>query len=685
MRQKPSINDFDFSPEGSLACAHADGTVRVYSAPTGEGDVIDFAYDGPPSVDATFEPFAEDPDGALASLAWVGDDAIVVGGESNKTLALWKLGSGDMEGAECVQTLKVSGDVYNFSCVAYPHARLVLLANLRKQSVYAVHLAAGAAGVDYVSEFSDTMPILSFTALKESDDPSSLQLYCMQTQAIQQYALHIDRCRPLGSEGDEGEYANADVESEGGDADTDGFESAAEEDETVAVPAITPATPTPTTPAASAPGSSKLLTPGELMSMASGGSAAASGAGSGRVAPRGGGSRGPPPPKPQAPGPAPAGGPTATPPPPPPPGHHRVHRPGTRMVPHRPRTEQSRGAPPADRPGPLRAVTAMQAEREAVERERQKQLLTAVSAAITRDLPVQMEKIVTNIVNRELTPRAPALAADIAKANKSGGGDASKESKEIVKALPGALATAMTGTVVPKFEAATREMFEQVKGAFEKGMDDIAQELYTQKENAIAAEATPLISSLRLASSEVRGAAEALLTMESIPNGGGSKTGLGAKTVQATSLEELEATMDPTIELGRLVDEGKYEEAFQKALGMSSVDTVTWMCGRCEPVRDEIFGAVPVPLSQTVLLSLMQQLSSDLDDEPSLKLQWIQAACLAMDPSDQSLAQALPVILGAVFDSLTETAQAPDTPAGVRGDLRLVLHVVNSLLSSFPK
>ena len=27
--QKPSINDFDFSPEGSLACAHADGFLYV--------------------------------------------------------------------------------------------------------------------------------------------------------------------------------------------------------------------------------------------------------------------------------------------------------------------------------------------------------------------------------------------------------------------------------------------------------------------------------------------------------------------------------------------------------------------------------------------------------------------------------------------------------------------------------
>ena len=90
-----------------------------------------------------------------------------------------------------------------------------------------------------------------------------------------------------------------------------------------------------------------------------------------------------------------------------------------------------------------------------------------------------------------------------------------------------------------------------------------------------------------------------------------------------------------------------------------------------------------MPLSQTVLLSLMQQLSSDLDTDASLKLQWIQAACLAMDPSDASLAQALPVILGAVFDSLTETARDANTPPAVKGDLRLVLHVVNSLLSSF--
>jgi hypothetical protein len=53
--------------------------------------------------------------------------------------------------------------VYNFVCCASPNALLILLANLRRQAVYAVHLTEGGGGFDYVSEFSVTMPILSFT------------------------------------------------------------------------------------------------------------------------------------------------------------------------------------------------------------------------------------------------------------------------------------------------------------------------------------------------------------------------------------------------------------------------------------------------------------------------------------------------------------------------------------------
>jgi enhancer of mRNA-decapping protein 4 len=625
---------------------------------------------------------------------WVGAGAVVVGSAQNASIALWTLGDGDMNGAEATQTLSFApeDDVYNFACAAYPAARLVLLANLRKQSVYAVHLAKDGAGFDYVSEFSVTMPVLSFTALREDDDELSLQLYCMQTQAIQQYALHLDRCRPEGSAGgeaaDEAEIAAAagDSESESESEEESEEDEAGDDDATVAIPAAAAAAAaasgggSPGTPKPSTPTPGKLLTPGELMSMAAGGSAPKNGGSASPVAAE------PEPPvaalpkaKPKkqgnAPPPPPPGG-ARHPPPPPPPGHFPPPPPPPHGTPH---------------PGDIAAainglraqlladvvglVNAQREDREAAERERQKELLIAVSAAITRDLPVQIEKL----LRKELKSLAPAVASEIAAKTKQGGGNGASEAKAIKDAVAPALQQAMENVVVPKFERACGEMFEQVRSTFERGMDDIATELYTQKENAIAAEVGPLVSSLRAASNEVRSAAEILLT--DVPAAAGASSAPPA-SAQPTSLADLESSMDPTIELGRLVDEGQLEDAFTKALGLSSVEMVTWVCGKVEPAREAIFGQSPAPLSQGVLLSLMQQLSCDLDEEPTLKLAWIRDSCLAIDPSDAMLSAHMRPILESVFGGLHEASQSPATPAAVKGDLRLCVHVVNSLLTA---
>jgi enhancer of mRNA-decapping protein 4 len=318
-------------------------------------------------------------------------------------------------------------------------------------------------------------------------------------------------------------------------------------------------------------------------------------------------------------------------------------------------------------------VAAQQAEvreeraaREAAERERQKQLLTAVSAAITRDLPVQIEKI----LKKELKGIAGEIGKVVTATKDTGGGDA--DAKALAAALPKALAAAMTTTVVPKFEKATSEMFAQVKSTFERGMDELAAELYTQKENAVAAEVGPLVHTLRGATDEVRVAAEMLVA-------GGASNAPGG---EASSLAELESRMDPTVALGASVDAGDFEGAFTKALGMSSVDVVAWVCSRADAKREAIFSSTPAALSQGVLLSLAQQLSSDLTDEPELKIAWIRDAALAIDPSDAALAQHMRPILEAVFAGLHECATAPETPAPVKNDLRLCIHVVNSLLTA---
>ena len=694
---KPAVADVDVAPADPagkttalLATAHIDGSVRVWSE-TSDAD-------GGFTRDSAFTPFEEHPDAPLGSVAFAGPRTVVVGGERNARLALWSLGDvdDDMMGAEHVQTLTFApdADVFNYAACAHPEARLILLANLRAQTVYAVHLAEKGAGFDYVSEYSVTMPVLSFTAVRETDpeapaDPSragTLQLYCMQTQAIQQYALAVDRCRPEGSVGDEScaWYTNAEEEeSESEDEDAE------DEDATVAIrPAavaaavsVAPGTPAATTPTATRQDSAtKLLTPMELMSMASGAKgveptaekpaeepapAKAKAKVKARPAPK----QAPPPPQgppPQGPPPPRGPPPHGHGPPPPPPGHLEASLAGLR--------EQIYNDIAGFVAAQQAEIREERAAREAAERERQKQLLTAVSAAITRDLPVQIEKL----LKRELKILAPVVAAEIAKANKSSGAD----DKAMAKALPGALATAMSSTVVPKFEAATSEMFDQVRGVFERGMDDLAQELYTQKENAVAAEVGPLVTSLRAAAGEVRVAAE-ILAAGDVAAGAGAGAGAGGAGAGApSSLAELESQMDPTVELGAMVDAGDLEGAFTKALGMSSVETVAWVCGRAEPRREEIFGASPAGLSQGVLLSLAQQLSCDLDEEPTLKLGWIRDACLAVDPSDPQLSAHMRPILESVFNGLHESATAPETPAPVKSDLRLCIHVVNSLLTA---
>ena len=54
----------------------------------------------------------------------------------------------------------------------------------------------------------------------------------------------------------------------------------------------------------------------------------------------------------------------------------------------------------------------------------------------------------------------------------------------------------------------------------------------------------------------------------------------------------------------------RYEEAFGRVLDMADVGRVTWLCQQLDAA--ELLNQEPLPLSQSVLLSLMQQLGSDL-------------------------------------------------------------------------
>lgn len=93
-------------------------------------------------------------------------------------------------------------DAFFNQVAALPHAGLLLLANAQRNAIYAVHLEYGpnpeSTRMDYIAEFTVTMPILSFTGTSDilPHGEHIVQIYCVQTQAIQQYALDLALCLP---------------------------------------------------------------------------------------------------------------------------------------------------------------------------------------------------------------------------------------------------------------------------------------------------------------------------------------------------------------------------------------------------------------------------------------------------------------------------------------------------------
>jgi hypothetical protein len=207
-------------------------------------------------------------------------------------------------------------------------------------------------------------------------------------------------------------------------------------------------------------------------------------------------------------------------------------------------------------------------------------------------------------------------------------------------------------------------------------------------------------------------------------------------------LQHLEESLNPTLVLGKLVAEGKLEEAFNTALSLSDVSIVSWLCNQVrhlfawfqmEPPRLKpvacclmiiglgfiyslplffscgfqstvivqgdgftssefvcvfqvdpatVFATTPTPLSQGVLLSLVQQLGCDLGSDTVRKLTWIQEAALALNPTDPMLAPHMRPFLQQLYQNLVLQMEAPNPADGALASLRLVIHVVNSLLTA---
>ncbi|KAK8395280.1 hypothetical protein O3P69_006175 [Scylla paramamosain] len=80
-----------------------------------------------------------------------------------------------------------------------------------------------------------------------------------------------------------------------------------------------------------------------------------------------------------------------------------------------------------------------------------------------------------------------------------------------------------------------------------------------------------------------------------------------------------------------LISQGQFNTAFKQALSASDLSLVMFVCERVNP--QQVFNMTPCPLSQDVLLSLVNQLSHDLTVFTDLKLKYLEEAIMNLDSS----------------------------------------------------
>ncbi|KAH9312777.1 hypothetical protein KI387_027812, partial [Taxus chinensis] len=203
------VTDLSISQWTRWASASKDGMVQIW----GDKKMLPAAtlkpHDGQPVSSVVFLTVPRRSDHII----------LLTAGPLNRQLKLWVspssdslLTSSDSEKWQCIQTLDLKSsserheNAFFNQVLVLPRANLILLANAKKHAIYAVHMEfrsnPAATRMNYLAEFSVTMPILSLTATSENvaDGEGIVQVYCVQTQAIQQYALDLSLCMPPSAE-----------------------------------------------------------------------------------------------------------------------------------------------------------------------------------------------------------------------------------------------------------------------------------------------------------------------------------------------------------------------------------------------------------------------------------------------------------------------------------------------------
>ncbi|KAL9975979.1 hypothetical protein ACROYT_G013208 [Oculina patagonica] len=132
-----------------------------------------------------------------------------------------------------------------------------------------------------------------------------------------------------------------------------------------------------------------------------------------------------------------------------------------------------------------------------------------------------------------------------------------------------------------------------------------------------------------------------------------------ASSAEATSPQAPDIAHTQVI-VSRLVESGQFGQAFEEALSTADLTLVMYVCEHVD--AETIFCQSPCPLSQPVLLCLIQQLSVDLTINTELKHKYIQEALVALDLRDEATIEYMPGVLEGLCQQLQSAIREASGP-----------------------
>ncbi|NWS00394.1 EDC4 protein, partial [Motacilla alba] len=307
-------------------------------------------------------------------------------------------------------------------------------------------------------------------------------------------------------------------------------------------------------------------------------------------------------------------------------------------------------------------------------------LSTAVCARLERTIREEMKKTVPQCISKSMDPTVSQLNNTIATKLTAVEGTLKENITKLVKSknltdsvvratadtlqgpIQSAYREAFQSVVLPAFEKSCQSMFQQINDTFKQGTQEYIQQLEAHLKNKKVREQEvrdPLLSQLRQLISTFQSTTEQLASsiaasvhaevqhqlhvivgnmqesiLAQVQRVIKGEVSLAMKEQQAAvtssivqAMRSAAGTPIPSTHMDfqsqqthilQLLQQGHLNQAFQQALTAADLNLVLYVCETVD--TQQVFGQHPCPLSQPVLLSLIQQLSSDLGTRTELKL-----------------------------------------------------------------